>query len=277
MVLASLREALRLVIAIPVLWVTGLATGTIGSTWILVMYYGGAFIAGRVAVLLLILLPLFLAGSLGTIRTGDGSFPAFLSSARHGYFQVLLPFAVVLAAAFLTLFVVMIPASLLSGGAMAAAGLVIPGVLIPFAFFTCFSAAAAVMEDRKVLDSIRRSVEFTLRHSMKTLLFFLANLAILFGALILALLAWSILLAEQLAPLTLMNATELAVLTPSDLAGIVGTGGIWIAAAVAFVLLTCCSTFLVASYACFFRRLAGASPPAPVQGEFDAKGRWYRY
>ncbi|MDD1658292.1 MAG: hypothetical protein LUQ41_07545 [Methanomicrobiales archaeon] len=277
MVLASLREALGLLKAMPVLWLTGLATGTIGVTEILLNYYGGGFFAGRAAILQMVILPFFLAGSLGAIRTGDGSLPAFLSSARHGYFRVLLPLAVVMAAAFLTVFLVMIPASLVSGGSLAAMGLVVPGVLVPFAFFTYFTDAAAVLEDRKVLDSIRRSVEFTLQHTMPTLLFFLVNLAFLFGALILALLAWSILLAEQLAPLTMMNATELAAITPADLTGLVGSGGIWITAALAFLLLACCGTFVVAYRACFFRRHTTVATATSTQGEYDEKGRWYRY
>jgi hypothetical protein len=276
MVLASLREALGLMRTMPVLWLTGLATGTIGVTGILVNYYGGGFFAGRAAILELVILPFFLTGSLSAIRTGDGSLTAFLASARHGYFRVLLPLAVVMAAAFLTLFLAMIPASLLWGGAMAAASLVVPGVLVPFAFFTYFTDTAAVLEDRKVLDSIRRSVEFTLQQTMATLLFFLVNLAILFGVLILALLAWSILLEEQLAPLTMMNATELAAITPADLTGLVGAGGIWITAALAFLLLSCCGTFVTTYRACFFRNHAAAGV-LPAQGEYDEKGRWYRY
>ncbi len=277
MVLASLREALGLLRAMPVLWLTGLATGTIGVTEILLQYYGGGFFAGRVAILQLIILPFFLAGSLGAVKTGDGTLAAFLAAARHGYFRVLLPLAVVMAAAILTLFLAMVPASLLTGGAVAAASLVVPGVLVPFAFFTYFTDAAAVIEDRKVLDSIRRSIEFTLQHSLATLLFFLVNLAILVGALIMALLAWSILLEEQLTPMTRMNATDLAAITPADLAGIVGTGGIWITAALAFVLLICCGTLVVAYRACFFRRHATATAATSAEGEFDAKGRWYRY
>ncbi|MDD1660234.1 MAG: hypothetical protein LUQ62_03415 [Methanomicrobiales archaeon] len=277
MVLASLREALGLLRAMPVIWLTGLATGTIGVTEILLQYYVGGFFAGRAAILQLVILPFFLAGSLGAIKTGDGRLAAFLASARHGYFRVLLPLAVVLAAALLTLFLAMIPVSLLSGGAMAAASLVVPGVLVPFAFFTYFTDAAAVLDDRKVLDSIRRSIEFTLQHTLATLLFFLVNLAILFGALIMTLLAWSILLEEQLAPLTRMNATELAALTPADLTGLVGAGGIWITAAMTFLLLTCCGTFVVAYRACFFRRHGAAAAATPSQGEFDSKGRWYRY
>jgi hypothetical protein len=277
MVLSSLREALGLLRTMPVLWLTGLATGTVCADELLLYYYGGGFLAGRAAVLQLVILPFFLAGSLGAIRKGDSSLSAFLSCAREYYFRVLLPLAVILAAALLTLFLAMIPASLLSGEAMAATSLVVPGVLIPFAFFTTFTDAAAVMEDRKVLDSIRRSIEFTLQQTMATLLFFLANLVILFGALFLALLAWSILLEEQLAPLTRMNATELGAFTPADLTGLVGAGGIWITAAIAFLLLTCCGTLVVAYRACFFRRHTAAAAATPAQGEYDVKGRWYRY
>ncbi|MBS1193868.1 MAG: hypothetical protein H6R28_268 [Methanomicrobiales archaeon] len=277
MVLASLREALGLLVSRPVLWITGLAMGSLGVPLLLFGYEGGAFLAGRLAILQLAILPFFVAGSLGVIHGGEGSPGAFLSCGRRFYFRVLLPMAVVLAAAVLTIFLVMIPVSLLSGGAAAAAGFVIPGVLIPFAFFTYFSDTAAVLEDRKALNAVRRSVEFTIQHSLKVVLFYVVNLAILFGALFLGAALWSILLAEELTPLTRMNSTEIAALTPGDLATLIGTDGIWVSAAVAFVLLTCCGTLVVAYRACFFRKIAGALPTAPPQGEYDTKGRWYRY
>ncbi len=50
-------------------------------------------------------------------------------------------------------------------------------------FFASFSDTAAVLEDRKALDAIRRSVEFTIRHSLQVALFYIVNLAILFAAL----------------------------------------------------------------------------------------------
>jgi hypothetical protein len=277
MALASLREALGLLASRPVLWVTGLAMGSLGVPLLLVRYEGGSFLAGRLAILQLAIIPFFIAGSLGIIQGADGSVRAYFSFARRFYFRVLLPMAVVLAVATLTIFLVMIPMSVIFGGAVAAAGFVIPGVLIPIAFFTFFSDAAAVLEDRKALDAIRRSVEFTLRHSLKVAIFYVVNLAIIVAALFLGAAAWSILLAEELAPLTRLNATEIAALTPGDLAGFIGPGGIWVSAAIAFVLLTCCGALVVAYRACFFRRLAGTTSSAPLQGEYDAKGRWYRY
>ena len=277
MVLASLREALGLLVARPVLWITGLAMGSLSLPLLLVRYEGGTFMAGRLALLQLVILPFFIAGSLGIIREGEGGPRAYVSSGRRFYFRVLLPLAVVLAAAMLTILLVMVPASLISGGAMAAAGLVIPGIMVSFAFFTYFSDTAAVLEERKALDAVRRSVEFTIQHSLKVILFYLVNLAILLAALFVGAAAWSLVLSRELAPLSRMNATEIAAVTPGDLAALVGTGGIWVSAVVAFLLLTCCGTLAVAYRACFFRKLAGASPAAPQQGEYDAKGRWYRY
>jgi hypothetical protein len=278
MVLASLREAAGLLVSRPVLWTTGLAMGSLGVPLILLQYEGGPFLAGRLAILQLAILPLFIAGSLGVIQGGEGSVRAYFSGALRFYFRVLLPMAVVLAAAVLTIFLVMIPMSVLAGGAAAAAGFVVPGVLIPLAFFTYFSDAAAVLEDRKALDAIRRSVEFTIQHSLKVVLFYVVNLAILFAALFLGAALWSILLAEELTPLTRLNATEIAALTPGDLVTVIGSGGIWVSAAVAFIVLACCGTFVVAYRACFFRKLAVTSPSAPpTAGEYDAKGRWYRY
>jgi hypothetical protein len=46
---------------------------------------------------------------------------------------------------------------------------------------------------------------------------------------------------------------------------------------IGFLAVTIGGTLLVTFKACFFRRAAASSPPAVPMGEFDEKGRWYRY
>jgi hypothetical protein len=57
----------------------------------------------------------------------------------------------------------------------------------------------------------------------------------------------------------------------------IGTGGIWATAAVLFLGGLFLVPFIFTYKACFFRRLAGSSPDRQVTGEYDSKGRWYKY
>jgi hypothetical protein len=63
MVLQSLREAFRLLRSMPVLWLTGIATGLLGASDILLTVWGEPFFAERMWILQIILLPFFVSAS----------------------------------------------------------------------------------------------------------------------------------------------------------------------------------------------------------------------
>jgi hypothetical protein len=143
--------------------------------------------------------------------------------------------------------------------------------------FTFFSDAAAVIEDRKVFDSIRRSVEFVLQQTRACMVFYLISLAILFAVSIAAMVAWTAVLYDRLEPLAAMSAEELQSFTPAAFNELLGSDGIVISALLAFIGVTIAISLILGFRACFFRDCAGAEVSVAVQGEYDEKGRWYKY
>jgi hypothetical protein len=170
----------------------------------------------------------------------------------------------------------MIPFALAGGAFQATGSFALLSLTASILFFTYFSDTAVVLEERKVLDSIRRSVEFILGQPKETLLFYLTNLAI--GALIffLSVVIWSFFIADRMELLLAMNQSALQTMTPDQFMAIIGPAGIWSGVAIGFFAILVGTTVLVPFKACFFRRSVKA-PSAPLQGEFDEKGRWYRY
>ncbi len=64
-------------------------------------------------------------------------------------------------------------------------------------------------------------------------------------------------------------------LTPQNLLNLLGVEGILVTAVIYAALVAVFTTVLYAYKACFFRnRAEGTLSP---QGEYDEKGRWYRY
>ena len=280
MIRESLRETVARIGDTPVLWATGLYLGALFALDILLDASGNTVLGAHVGFLGLCGIPFFLGGSYGAIRAAGTGEPAGLGGFAAGgvkyFFRILLAGAVVVSAALLTAFLVMVPVSLI-GGPAAATPLTLVWVGIPFAFFTFFLDTAAVFEDRKVFDSIRRSVEFVTGRPGRAVLFYLANLAIGFLIFLVAAGTWSFAVADKLQPLADADPSLYLNMTPAQMVSLIGMNGIWAGVAIGFAAVVIGGTFLVAFKACFFRRAAaGTAAPVP-QGEFDEKGRWYRY
>jgi hypothetical protein len=279
MVLDSLREALARIADTPVLWITGLFMGALFAVDLLLQAGGYTTLGSRIGFLGLCALPFFLGGSSGAIRGDDPGLRGYLRAGARYYFRILLAGAVIVAVAFLTVFLVMIPFSLLGEPLEATMSLSLLGVIIPFAFFTYFFDTAVVFEDRKVLDSIRRSVEFTMGDPKRTVGFYLVNLAIGFLILLASSVIWSLAIADRLQPLVDSNQTVFQMnLTAEQMMNLIGVPGLRAGVVIGFFAVLIGGTLLLSFKACLFRRYAltpGAQ--APQQGEFDEKGRWYRY
>ena len=111
----------------------------------------------------------------------------------------------------------------------------------------------------------------------KAVVFYLVDLAI--GTLILfaSAVIWSFSIAERLQPLADANQTVFLNMTPAQMVNLIGVPGLWAGVTISFFAVMFGGTLLLTFKACFFRRVAPTSA-APVQeGEFDEKGRWYRY
>ncbi|WP_292410887.1 MULTISPECIES: hypothetical protein [unclassified Methanoculleus] len=271
----SLTGAAALLRQHPVLWLIGLVMGAFAVLDIVVPVYGGTFYVEPLALLQVLVVPFLAGGVYGAVKEEAFKPGEFLRFGRTYYFRILLPALVILFAVLLTVFLLAIPLSLL--GTNVAAGLtpLLFGVALSIAFLTFFYDTAAVFEETTVFESIRRGIEFVVNNLGSVLLFYLANIAVLVVLGLAALFAWTALLVDKLEPLTLMNQTELQTLMPQDIVALIGTDGIWVSAVVYAVVIFLYSAFLYAYKASFFRNHAeGARMP---QGEYDEKGRWYKY
>jgi hypothetical protein len=89
---------------------------------------------------------------------------------------------------------------------------------------------------------------------------------------------WEASLYDHLAPIMSYNETQLATLTPDQLTSLIGPGGMWVTSVILFFGIFLALPILYTYKACFFRKLSGIPAPAVLQtGEYDSKGRWYKY
>ena len=277
MIPGSLREAFARMEDTPALWITGLYLGALFAVEILLQALGNTVFGARIGFLGLCALPFFLGGAYGAIRGEGTGIHGYLGAGARYFFRILLAGAVIVSAALLTAFLVAVPVTFLGGSIQDTGTLALLGVGTPFAFFTFFSDTAVVFEDRKVLDSIRRSVAFVTGNPGGAVAFYLVNLAIGMLILFLSLVIWSFTVADRLQPLVDANQTLFQNLSAEQLVNLIGVPGLWAGVIIGFFAVLIGGTLLISFKACFFRRMAPASPCIPEAGEFDEKGRWYRY
>ena len=228
MVLASLREALGLITRNPVLWLPGIILALVGAADLNVEYYGGSFLAGKLWILEIIILPFFCAGLLAAVKNNDMTFHGFVTSGFHNYFRVLLPGIVILFAALIIAVLLILPLSLIGtpGSAIGLYAGILVGVAVPFIFLMYFYDAVAVFEKEKVFESIRRSIELTVNHTGLVLKFFLVNIVVLIIGFSIIFMVWTMMFFDKLSPLTTMNATEIQAITPEYFTSLLGADGL---------------------------------------------------
>ena len=90
---------------------------------------------------------------------------------------------------------------------------------------------------------------------------------------------WEIALYDKLEPISLYNETQLQAFTPDQLIAMIGPGGMWITAVILFIGVFLLVPLLYSYKACFYRKLVNNTfiSQEPATGEFDSKGRWYKY
>lgn len=279
MVLASLTRALGLLAANPFLWLPGLVTGALGAADLLLQYAFGTFLATRLWYLEVFLIPFLLAGAYTQIRSGDRTANAFAAGGVAYYFRILLPSLIIMFAIIVTISLVAIPLAII-GSLGVVLPLVIMGCTIPIIFFTFFFDTAAVFEDRHVFDCIRRSVEVVLSRPGPVIGFYLAALGIVCLVAIPLALVWTGLLYDQLVPLAGMDPSQIQALSMETLNRMLGFEGLLLTSACYLVGVTCAGSIISAFKAAFYQdTIQNTSPDnLPVlQGEYDEKGRWYKY
>ncbi|MDP3396677.1 MAG: hypothetical protein Q8S57_08460 [Methanoregula sp.] len=280
MALTELKDALGLLRSIPVLWVPGLVTGVLAAVLWLIFIIQGSFFAMRLILIFSFIAVFFLAGSYVVIRNGKGGIRDLFLGGIQYFFRVLLPMLVII---FCTIILVTLVMITLSFGGVPAnpefLGVFTICIIIPVAFLTIFFDTAAVFEDLRIFDSIRRSIELVTAQLTRVLKFYVISAAVFFVITFALMIVWEAALFDKLEPLTRFNETQIATFTPDQLIGMIGTNGMVITAVCLFfgflLLLPILSTYK----ACFFRTFPKSSVSIEQQpsGEYDSKGRWYKY
>ncbi|QYZ79880.1 hypothetical protein E2N92_10820 [Methanofollis formosanus] len=283
MVLASLQDAFGLLRKYPAFWAAGIVAGAAFGLDLLLEFSGEVFFASKVLLLGMLLVPFFAAGAYGTAHREDRSMAVFLEEGKKGYFRVLLPGIVLFFVAMVTLFLLAIPITLILGeSALAVAGSTALGVILSLAFFAYFYDVAAVTEELGVFASLQRSGAVVITRLWQVLGFYLVNLFALFALGFGVLIVWSMLVYEKLAPLAesgeafafdAANATA----TQAQFIALLGPDGAMITAVTYAVFIVLAVPFALAFKAAFYARQADGAVEAPIEGEYDEKGRWYRY
>jgi len=275
MVLESLRKTFFLLSSTPILWLSGLVIGLFGVMDLAAQYYFGEFVAGRMWIIELIAVPFFVAATMHVIRRGQGTLGVFIEGGVKYYFRILIPTLVIAFAVVLTVLLLLVPLSIM-GIAMEMFPFIAAGSAVAISFFTFFYDAAAAFEDAKVFECIRRSIEVVQKNLGATIIFFLVLLAVSAAILLIFALIWTAVLYESLTPLIGMDTAMIESFTPDDLAALIGPQGLAITAVLYMAVIVIIFPFIYTYKSTFFRKYAQPGEDHP-QGEYDSKGRWYKY
>jgi hypothetical protein len=282
MAIAELKEASALLVRMPVLWIPGAAGGLLAASLWITLSLSDTFFAGRLMIISGLVLLFFITGMLTIMRHNEGDFKSFFAGGTRYYFRVLLP-QVVIASVILLIFILLtITFALFGVSDISIVTAITIGFTIPAFILTFFYDTAAVFEDRRVFDSIRRSVQLVLAHINKVLVFLFVFIVISAGIIFISIIMWSIILSlvlyDTLEPVAL-NQTQLQTLTPDQFIALIGPEGMWITAVFLFIGMFFLLPVLYCYKGCFFKKLAGMTiiTQQPTTGEYDSKGRWYKY
>jgi hypothetical protein len=271
MAIAELKEAIALLRQIPSLWVPGIVGGMLAAAVWMSLNLSGTFFASRLLVISLLVLHLFTTGILVIIRDRKGTTKTMLAGGIKYYFRVLLPQLVIVFCIILVLTVVMITVSLIGNTIdPAILSALAFGFMIPAVVLTFFYDAAAVFENKKVFESVQRSAHVVMTRINEVIVFLLVGVVMT---------VWEAFLFDKLEPITRYNETQLQGFTPDLFIGMIGPEGMWITAVMLFIGVFLLVPVLYSYKACFFRNLARGMEitQQATNGEYDSKGRWYKY
>lgn len=291
MVLTSLGEAFGWLAKTPLVWLIGIVSAGI----LLISYYiyeaVGFMTATSVALVLMFMLPAVLAGTYGIIYENKTSFSVFKEYALKGYFRCLLPLLVTgLVAWVFSQFVGYL--FILMGLDAVSAFQIGMFIFVPVVFFCYFADITAVVNNLRVFQSLKDSTMRVLNGSLSVAGYYLINIALVFLAGFIATFAMTALAVEPMLAMLNLTEEELLLLSSEELTALgqeLGTSMLTnpefifaITVALSFVTLIFLP-LLVAYKACYFKRTKVLELPEITpemlepEGEYDEKGRWYKY
>jgi hypothetical protein len=279
MALESFRESLRLLGRMPLLWVPGILAGIFAAGLWLLLNATGPFFTSRLMVITTLILLVFVVGALVLIRDGSGDIQAMIHGGVKYYFRVLLPLLVICFTLVIIFFLLIVTFGLTGTTPdPEMVGLLTFCVMIPTLMLGFFFDMAAVFEDKKVFESIQRSILLVSTNMMEVISFYIISALAGFSIIFALMITWEIALYDKLEPLTRYNETQMQAITPEQLMGMIGPDGIWVTAVVLFIGCLVLLPLFISYKACFFKKLiSGSVTIQQVTGEYDSKGRWYKY
>jgi hypothetical protein len=280
MAIAELKEALILLKLMPVLWIPGIIGGFLAAALWVIFNLSGTFFASRLLVISGLVLLVFTTGMLVIIRNGEGDARAMLTGGVRYYFRVLLPLLVIIFGVMVIAALAIITFGIFGATSdMSMINALLIGFMIPTVLLTFFFDTAAVFEDRRVFESLRRSIQLVFSHVSEVVAFLFVGAVIFFGIIFSLMVVWEAFLFDKLEPITRYNETQLQAFTPDQLLAMIGPGGMWITAIILFIGLVLLIPLFYSYKACFFKKLAQGVviTQQPTTGEYDKKGRYYKY
>jgi hypothetical protein len=279
MSLAALKDTIDLLTRLPVLWVPGIACGMLAAMLWLVLNRSGTFFTARLLLIFSLVALFFISGMLVAVKKNSGSLRGMISDGTSNFFRLLVP-TLVIAFGILLVFVMVVLTLTLIGAKPDAALLtfLVFGVVLPTVMLTFFYDTAVIFEGKKIFESLQRSIEVVTANLMEVILFFAGCLMILVTTSFAMLVIWTAFLADRLEPITEYNNTQLQSFTSDQLTTMIGADGVWITAFIIFCWIAFLVPLLYTYKACFYRLISGKLAPIQQQtGEYDSKGRWYKY
>ena len=280
MAIAELREAVALLVRMPLLWIPGIIGGAFGAIIWLTLFISGAFFTSRLLIIFPLVLLFFTTGMLSVIRNNEGTGRALLSGGLTYYFRVLLPQLVIGFIVLLVFLLCTMTFALL--GQASDIGLLVSltfGIMIPTLMLTFFFDTAAVFEERRIFASIQRSVLLVSEHMMEVLSFFIVSALLCAGIIFGLMIVWESVLFDKLKPIMDFTDAQREAFTPDQLIAMIGTDGMWVTAVLVFIGVLILLPLVFSYKACFYKKIASSTVVIEQQstGEYDSKGRWYKY
>jgi len=280
MATAELKEAVALLVRMPLLWVPGLIGGAFAALIWLTLFVSGAFFTSRLLVIFSLVLLFFTTGMLSVIRNNEATGRALVMGGLNNYFRVLLPLLVLGFALLLVFILCTITFALL--GLVSDIGLLTAltiGIMIPTLMLTFFFDTVAVFEDKRVFESIRRSILLVSEHTMEVLSFFVISALLCAGTIFCLMIVWEAILFDKLKPIMDFTDAQREAFTPDQLFAMIGQDGMWVTAIILFTGVLILLPVLFSYKACFYKKMASTAVTIEQQtcGEYDSKGRWYKY
>lgn len=289
MALKSFTDTLRLLVITPYVWISGIFSClAILLTYFIYLNFG-LTAAVVTSVISLFVFVAFLPGTYGVILENHGSPSVFLRYIKFGYLRCIFPVIFLVALVFIATDSVVYV--LMDLGFDAGVYLyVIMFIAIPFLFFFYFADMTSLIGNGGLFKSLRESALRVMMGSYSITIFYIVNIAafllmyFVVSAIISVYAVGSMDFLFNLtdAEIISMSQTELVALAESSVDTFLASDMAVFASVVAAAV---CSLFFIPFFstykACFFKRMITTIPQAikkiEEDGEFDSKGRWFKY